>query len=277
MLPMISVIAVNMAYLISGATVTEKVFSWTGLGLLTIQAVVNADYPILQGIFLLLATVVVVSNFIADVINAFADPRIRYGEKKKMISQRSRFPILRVFTVGFLILMDALVATFVIQGMTSPAQNALYLLANVLFILWLVIVWRGKTAVAVSVLVTTLMVIGVTLGLDYFTATMIAISKLEFSMTLGFRVGLGALTAVSAFLIFRKMSVQFRKVQSFLWTLFSVGMGLYVSTLSLSASSRVEVFLPLGLTILVFGTVFQRQKWIGKALILAIWVFAFLK
>jgi len=83
MLPMISVIAVNMTYLISGATVTERVFSWLGLGDLIVEAVVNADYPILQGIFLLLATVVVVSNFVADVIYAFADPRIRYGGKEK--------------------------------------------------------------------------------------------------------------------------------------------------------------------------------------------------
>jgi len=83
MLPMISVIAVNMTYLISGATVTERVFSWSGLGLLTIQAVVNADYPILQGIFLLLTTAVVISNFIADVIYALVDPRIRLGGKEK--------------------------------------------------------------------------------------------------------------------------------------------------------------------------------------------------
>lgn len=81
MLPMISVIAVNMTYLISGATVTEQIFTWPGIGQLTIQAVVNADYPILQGIFLLLASGVIVANFAADIIYAFADPRIRYGEK----------------------------------------------------------------------------------------------------------------------------------------------------------------------------------------------------
>lgn len=82
MLPMISVIAVTMTFLISGATVTEQIFTWPGIGQLTIQAVVNADYPILQGIFLLLATGVIVANFAADIIYAFADPRIRYGEKK---------------------------------------------------------------------------------------------------------------------------------------------------------------------------------------------------
>jgi len=83
MLPMISVIAVDMTYLISGATVTERVFSWAGLGDLTVEAVVNADYSILQGIFLLLATLVVVSNFVADMIYALVDPRIRYGGKGK--------------------------------------------------------------------------------------------------------------------------------------------------------------------------------------------------
>jgi peptide/nickel transport system permease protein len=79
MLPMISVIAADVAYLISGATVTERVFSWAGIGDLTVEAVVNADYPILQGIFLLLASVVIIANFIADVIYVFVDPRIRYG------------------------------------------------------------------------------------------------------------------------------------------------------------------------------------------------------
>jgi len=78
MLPMISVIAVNMTYLISGATMTETVFSWAGLGLLTYNSVLSADYPVLQGIFLLYAAIAVLSNFTADVIYAILDPRIRY-------------------------------------------------------------------------------------------------------------------------------------------------------------------------------------------------------
>lgn len=78
MLPMISVIAVNMTYLISGATMTETIFSWAGLGLLTYNSVLSADYPVLQGIFLLYAAIAVISNFTADVIYAFLDPRIRY-------------------------------------------------------------------------------------------------------------------------------------------------------------------------------------------------------
>ena len=78
MLPMVSVIAVNMPYLISGAMMTEYVFSWSGLGLLTYNSVLTVDYPVLQGIFLFLATVAVLSNFIADIVYLYLDPRIRY-------------------------------------------------------------------------------------------------------------------------------------------------------------------------------------------------------
>jgi peptide/nickel transport system permease protein len=194
-----------------------------------------------------------------------------------MMSRSRRFPILKFFTIGFLILIDALATTFVINGMTSPVQTTLYLLANVLFIIWLVIVWRNKTAIAVSNLVTMLMIIGAALGLDYFTTTIIAPSKLESFIILELRVSLGALAAASALLILRKMSRQHRKVQKFLWILFSVGMGLYISTLSLSTSLGIEVFLPLGLTLLVVGTVFQTRKRTGKALILAIWLFIFIE
>ncbi|MFX1505348.1 MAG: ABC transporter permease [Promethearchaeota archaeon] len=78
MLPMISVLAVAMTYLVSGATLTETVFVWDGIGLLTINAVVNADYPLLQGLFMIVAAVAIMANFVADVIYAFLDPRIRY-------------------------------------------------------------------------------------------------------------------------------------------------------------------------------------------------------
>jgi peptide/nickel transport system permease protein len=78
LLPMISVIAVNLPYLISGATMTEFVFSWSGLGLLTYNSVLSADYPVLQGIFLFLATITVLSNFLADMLYLRLDPRIRY-------------------------------------------------------------------------------------------------------------------------------------------------------------------------------------------------------
>jgi len=78
MLPMISIVALHMTYLIGGATMTETVFSWYGLGLLIFESVRAKDYPVLQGIFLLMTIVVIISNFIADLIYAYLDPRIRY-------------------------------------------------------------------------------------------------------------------------------------------------------------------------------------------------------
>jgi peptide/nickel transport system permease protein len=78
MLPMVSVIAVNVPFLVSGATMTEYVFSWSGLGLLTYHSVLSADYPVLQGIFLFLATITLLANFVADVLYLYLDPRIRY-------------------------------------------------------------------------------------------------------------------------------------------------------------------------------------------------------
>lgn len=78
MLPMVSVIAVSMTFLISGATITETVFSWQGLGLLLYESVLARDLPVLQGLFLFLAAVAVISNFIADLVYLYLDPRIRY-------------------------------------------------------------------------------------------------------------------------------------------------------------------------------------------------------
>lgn len=78
MLPMVSVIAVNIPFLISGATITEFVFSWEGLGLLVYDSVLANDYPVLQGVFLFLATITVLANLVADLLYLYLDPRIRY-------------------------------------------------------------------------------------------------------------------------------------------------------------------------------------------------------
>jgi peptide/nickel transport system permease protein len=78
MLPMVSVIAVNVPFLVSGAMMTEYVFSWSGLGLLTYNSVLTVDYPVLQGIFLFLATITLIANFVADLAYLYLDPRIRY-------------------------------------------------------------------------------------------------------------------------------------------------------------------------------------------------------
>jgi peptide/nickel transport system permease protein len=77
LLPMVTLIAINLGYVIAGAITAEVVFSWPGLGTLTVTALSARDYPVLQGIFLLLAISVVIANLIADIAYGFLDPRVR--------------------------------------------------------------------------------------------------------------------------------------------------------------------------------------------------------
>lgn len=77
LLPMVTLIAINLGYVIAGAITAEIVFSWPGLGTLTITALSARDYPVLQGIFLLVAVSVVVANLVADIVYGILDPRVR--------------------------------------------------------------------------------------------------------------------------------------------------------------------------------------------------------
>jgi peptide/nickel transport system permease protein len=77
LLPMVTLIAINFGYVIAGAITAEIVFSWPGLGTLTITALGARDYPVLQGIFLLVAISVVIANLIADLVYGVLDPRVR--------------------------------------------------------------------------------------------------------------------------------------------------------------------------------------------------------
>jgi peptide/nickel transport system permease protein len=77
LLPMVTLIAINLGYVVAGAITAEIVFNWPGLGLLTVQALDARDYPLLQGIFLLIAVSVVFANFAADIVYGYLDPRVR--------------------------------------------------------------------------------------------------------------------------------------------------------------------------------------------------------
>jgi peptide/nickel transport system permease protein len=77
LLPMVTLIAINLGYVIAGAITAEIVFNWPGLGTLTIDALTALDYPVLQGIFLLIAVSVVLANFAADIVYGMLDPRVR--------------------------------------------------------------------------------------------------------------------------------------------------------------------------------------------------------
>ncbi len=77
MLPMVTVIAINLGYVVGGAITAEVVFNWPGLGTLTVDALSARDYPVLQGIFLLISVAVVLANLAADLVYGLLDPRVR--------------------------------------------------------------------------------------------------------------------------------------------------------------------------------------------------------
>lgn len=76
LLPTVSLIAINLGYLIAGAITVEVVFNWPGLGTLTVDALTARDYPVLQGIFLFLSVTVVLANLAADIVYGILDPRV---------------------------------------------------------------------------------------------------------------------------------------------------------------------------------------------------------
>jgi len=78
LLPVVTNIGLALPFLFSGALVTESIFSWPGIGRLTIQSIGQFDYPILMGILLITSLLVVLANLLADILYAVVDPRIKY-------------------------------------------------------------------------------------------------------------------------------------------------------------------------------------------------------
>jgi len=78
MIPVITVLGIAFALLISGAVVVENVFSIKGLGRVLIQGIINRDYPVVQGAVLVVSAFFVFANLIVDLLYAVIDPRIRY-------------------------------------------------------------------------------------------------------------------------------------------------------------------------------------------------------
>jgi peptide/nickel transport system permease protein len=77
-IPLITVIALNVPLLVGGAVVTEQVFRWPGMGQLALDSIQGRDYPVLMGINLLTAVLVLAGSLTADVLYAAVDPRVRY-------------------------------------------------------------------------------------------------------------------------------------------------------------------------------------------------------
>jgi len=80
LLPVITVIGIEFAFLIGGLVVTETVFNLPGVARFLVQAILWRDYPIVQNLVMFIALVVILSNLVVDLLYGWLDPRVRYGE-----------------------------------------------------------------------------------------------------------------------------------------------------------------------------------------------------
>jgi peptide/nickel transport system permease protein len=79
MIPVITVLGFQMGYLLGGTVVIEEIFALPGMGRLVLQAILQRDYPVVQGVVLIVAFMFVLTNLIVDLLYAWVDPRIRYA------------------------------------------------------------------------------------------------------------------------------------------------------------------------------------------------------
>ena len=79
LLPVVTVIGIEFAFLMGGLVVTEQVFNLNGLGKLFVESVSNHDYTMTQALVMLVALIFVLTNFFVDLLYAWLDPRIRYS------------------------------------------------------------------------------------------------------------------------------------------------------------------------------------------------------
>ena len=79
LMPVITVAGLQFPLLLGGAVITEQVFGWPGMGKLAVEAIFNRDYPVIMGLNLMTAVMVMIGNLLADVGYAVADPRIRHS------------------------------------------------------------------------------------------------------------------------------------------------------------------------------------------------------
>jgi peptide/nickel transport system permease protein len=79
LLPMITLAGVQLPSILTGALVTETVFTWPGMGRLFLDSLGYSDYPVVMGLLMFSAVLVILGNLIADIVVAIVDPRIRLG------------------------------------------------------------------------------------------------------------------------------------------------------------------------------------------------------
>ena len=77
MLPTVTIVMMNLGFVMSGAILAESVFNWPGLGLLSYDSMQKRDYPVMQAVFLIASIAVIVANLIADIMYYYLDPRVQ--------------------------------------------------------------------------------------------------------------------------------------------------------------------------------------------------------
>jgi ABC-type dipeptide/oligopeptide/nickel transport system permease component len=78
LIPVVTVAGIQMAALLGGVVFIEAVFAWPGIGKLLVDAILQRDYPVVQGVILFISASFLVMNLIVDISYAYLDPRIRY-------------------------------------------------------------------------------------------------------------------------------------------------------------------------------------------------------
>ena len=82
LIPVVTVVGLSLPTLVGGAVLTETVFAWPGIGRLAVGAVFERDYPVIMGNLVIVATLTLVANLVADVTYSLIDPRIRVGVRR---------------------------------------------------------------------------------------------------------------------------------------------------------------------------------------------------
>lgn len=82
LIPIVTVIGLQLGSLLGGAVLTETVFSWPGIGSYTVNCILKSDFPVVQGVVMLVAITFVLLNLIVDIVYAFLDPRIKYSREE---------------------------------------------------------------------------------------------------------------------------------------------------------------------------------------------------
>jgi peptide/nickel transport system permease protein len=78
MIPIVTLVSLDIAFMIGGAIITESIFGWPGVGRLYINAIQTIDYPVIMAIVMVIGIGIVIMNIVADILYGVMDPRVRY-------------------------------------------------------------------------------------------------------------------------------------------------------------------------------------------------------